>query len=273
MPTGAGKSLTYQIPARLLGGTTLVVSPLIALMKDQVDSVTEVGLRATYLNSSLELEERRRRVAGLRRRRLRAVLRGAGGHRGVGRQRARAHGPAPHRRRRGPLHQPVGPRLPSRVPQPGRAQAPLRRRAGAGADRDGDARGHQRHRRAAGDGQAARLPRQLLPPQPDDLDLPQGRRARRRGGRGAARARGASCAWCARAPGQSGIVYCLSRKSVEATAEFLARPGRARGRLPRRHGARRSATARRRRSGATTPTWWSPPSRSAWASTSPTSAT
>jgi ATP-dependent DNA helicase RecQ len=65
MPTGAGKSLTYQIPARMLGGTTLVVSPLIALMKDQVDSVTEVGLRATYLNSSLELEERRRRVADL----------------------------------------------------------------------------------------------------------------------------------------------------------------------------------------------------------------
>jgi ATP-dependent DNA helicase RecQ len=65
MPTGAGKSLTYQIPARLLGGTTLVVSPLIALMKDQVDAVTEVGLRATYLNSSLELDERRRRIAGL----------------------------------------------------------------------------------------------------------------------------------------------------------------------------------------------------------------
>jgi ATP-dependent DNA helicase RecQ len=65
MPTGAGKSLTYQIPARLLGGTTLVVSPLIALMKDQVDAVTEVGLRATYLNSSLDLEERRRRIAGL----------------------------------------------------------------------------------------------------------------------------------------------------------------------------------------------------------------
>ena len=52
MPTGAGKSLTYQIPARMLGGTTLVVSPLIALMKDQVDAMTEVGLRATYLNAS-----------------------------------------------------------------------------------------------------------------------------------------------------------------------------------------------------------------------------
>ena len=49
MPTGAGKSITYQIPARVLGGTTLVISPLVALMKDQVDAMGEVGLRATYL--------------------------------------------------------------------------------------------------------------------------------------------------------------------------------------------------------------------------------
>jgi ATP-dependent DNA helicase RecQ len=65
MPTGAGKSLTYQIPARVLGGTTLVVSPLVALMKDQVDAVTEVGLRATYLNSTLEPDEKRRRIQAL----------------------------------------------------------------------------------------------------------------------------------------------------------------------------------------------------------------
>ena len=62
MPTGAGKSLTYQIPARVLGGTTLVISPLIALMKDQVDAVNDVGLRATFLNSSLASEEKRERV-------------------------------------------------------------------------------------------------------------------------------------------------------------------------------------------------------------------
>jgi ATP-dependent DNA helicase RecQ len=67
MPTGAGKSLTYQIPARLLGGTTLVVSPLIALMKDQVDAMARVGLRATFLNSTLSAEERRDRVRALRR--------------------------------------------------------------------------------------------------------------------------------------------------------------------------------------------------------------
>jgi ATP-dependent DNA helicase RecQ len=67
MPTGAGKSLTYQIPARLLGGTTLVVSPLIALMKDQVDAMGRVGLRAAFLNSTLSAEERRERVRALRR--------------------------------------------------------------------------------------------------------------------------------------------------------------------------------------------------------------
>ncbi len=66
MPTGAGKSLTYQLPARILGGTTLVISPLIALMKDQVDAMAEAGLRATFLNSSLAPDERRRRADGLR---------------------------------------------------------------------------------------------------------------------------------------------------------------------------------------------------------------
>lgn len=65
LPTGGGKSLCYQIPARMLGGMTLVVSPLIALMKDQVDALLETGIPATYLNSSLASEQRQERVKGL----------------------------------------------------------------------------------------------------------------------------------------------------------------------------------------------------------------
>ncbi len=62
MPTGSGKSLTYQVPAIALGRFALVVSPLIALMKDQVDALTEAGVSATFLNSSLTFDERRQRL-------------------------------------------------------------------------------------------------------------------------------------------------------------------------------------------------------------------
>jgi len=74
MPTGSGKSLCYQIPARILEGMTVVVSPLISLMKDQLEKLEEMGIRAVQVNSTLHAEEERNALAAIAEQRCEIVF-------------------------------------------------------------------------------------------------------------------------------------------------------------------------------------------------------
>ncbi len=116
LPTGGGKSLCFQLPALVRPGLTVVVSPLIALMKDQVDALQASGVAATFLNSSLAPGESRERLRGLHNGEFRLLY--------VAPERLMLSGflerfaemeCEPHRHRRSALHQRMGPRFPARI--------------------------------------------------------------------------------------------------------------------------------------------------------------
>ena len=215
MPTGAGKSLTFQIPARILPGTVVVLSPLISLMKDQVDALSELGFAATAINSSLSAEERRDRLGRFERGEYELVYL-APEALGEGMR---------ERLRRCPLALIVVDEAHC-ISQWGHDFRPSYRRLRGLRSEVGDvpvlALTATATRRVAAD-----IIRQLGMRKPEGYKgsffRPNLRLACRKKGEGNTRAEILSLV--RRHPGESGIVYCLSRKAVEQTCDFLVRNG------------------------------------------------
>ena len=177
MPTGGGKSLCYQLPAMALPGLTLVVSPLIALMKDQVDALEANGVPAGFINSAQTSAELSQVVRGVRSGETKLLY--VAPERTVGASVCRVPGDAgcgPDRHRRGALRVGVGARVPSGIPAACRPAAGM---PGCPGDRP-DGHCHRtragRHPLPTGPAGPPVVRVQLQPAQPDVLDCTQGTR-------------------------------------------------------------------------------------------------
>ncbi len=221
MPTGGGKSLTFQIPARILPGAVLVISPLISLMKDQVDALTRLGFRAVVINSSIELAQRRAHLSQLRRGELELVYVAPEGLEGSLRQLVAdchvslvvvdeahcishwGHDFRPAYRRLAGLKEELG-----EIPV-------LALTATATRCVVGDIIGQLGMRKPDGFKGSFFRPNLLITAQKKGAPKSGRGRDTRRDILGIARSH----------QGESGIVYCLSRRSVEAIAEWLRTRG------------------------------------------------
>ena len=188
MPTGAGKSLCYQLPGLMRGGPTLVFSPLIALMEDQTAKLRELGLRAERIHSGRPRSESRQACRLYRDGEVDFLF--------IAPERLGVPGfieflercrPAPDRGRRSALHFAVGSRLQARLPASGAAPAPPASGAGARPDRDRYATNPGRHRRAARPRGRPALHLRLPAREPGGRGGPEAARGTRRGGQGSAR--------------------------------------------------------------------------------------
>ena len=191
LPTGGGKSLCYQIPALIRPGLGLVVSPLIALMADQVAALQQSGVAAEKLDLSTSLGGTQRRLAAHRRRHAGPALpvaRGLDAAGDAGAAVATAAGAGGHRR--GALRQPMGPSLPPRVPHAGSGSGGLPEGSAAGGHGHGR-RPHPRgHSRRAAPARCPRVRRQLCAAGACFVGRTQAERRSRAGGGAHRRARG-----------------------------------------------------------------------------------
>ena len=269
-PTGGGKSLIYQLPGTLLEGTTLVVSPLVSLMHDQVSALTARGVPATFLAATLSPDEIRRRMAGSGPGRVPDRLRGAGAAR---------------------LPRLSGARPRPRLSACSRSTKPIASRNGVTISGPSTCRSGPWPTicPARGCWPAPRRPHPIVR---DEIlarlglpaDTPQlvrgfarpnlALRVREvRGGAGMARVVDEALGEALGAPGHgrgTAIVYAPTRKLTEQEAGRLDRRRLAGGRLSRRHAGRGARIAPSAGSRPASSRSSSPPTRSAWGSTVPT---